>query len=217
MQYIPAYIYIHIYMSRRFDVSVCRRFVLSAFWFCRSFGLSTFWFVDVLVCRRFGLSTFWPVTIKITLYELLYFLANTVDVSTFRFVDDVLFCRRFGFVEVSVCRRFGLSTFWFVDVLVCRRFGLSTFRFVDVLTSYHHDNLIWDVRFLVNYGNVSLHDMPCFHLNTDAFQELTVLPPINELFIFVWGILHWKRLTYPNNIFHVIIYTRTSPVCYIFC
>ena len=36
-------------------------------------------------------------------------------------------------VDVSVCRRFGLSTFRFVDVLVCRRFGLSTFRFVDVL------------------------------------------------------------------------------------
>ena len=45
---------------------------------------------------------------------------------------DVLVCRRFGlstfwFVDVLVCRRFGLSTFWFVDVLVCRRFGLSTF------------------------------------------------------------------------------------------
>ena len=51
---------------------------------------------------------------------------------------EVLVCRRFGlstfwFVDVSVCRRFGLSTFWFVDVLDCRRFGLSTFRFVDVL------------------------------------------------------------------------------------
>ena len=50
---------------------------------------------------------------------------------------DVLVCRRFGlstfwFVDVLVCRRFGLSTFRFVDVLVCRRFGLSTFRFVDV-------------------------------------------------------------------------------------
>ena len=60
--------------------------------------------------------------------------------STFWFVD-VLVCRRFGlstfwFVDVSVCRRFGLSSFWSVDVLVCRRFGLSTFRFVDVLTSY---------------------------------------------------------------------------------
>ena len=50
---------------------------------------------------------------------------------------DVLVCRRFGLstfwsVDVLVCRRFGLSTFWSVDVLVCRRFGLSTFRFVDV-------------------------------------------------------------------------------------
>ena len=34
-------------------------------------------------------------------------------------------------VHVSVCRRFGLSTFWSVDVLVCRRFGLVWF--VDVL------------------------------------------------------------------------------------
>ena len=66
--------------------------------------------------------------------------------STFWFVD-VSVCRRFGlstfrFVDVSVCRHFGLSTFWFVDVSVCRRFGLSTFwlstfRFVDVLTSNH--------------------------------------------------------------------------------
>ena len=51
---------------------------------------------------------------------------------------DVLVCRRFGLstfwsVDVLVCRRFGLSTFWFVDVSVCRRFGLSTFRSVDVL------------------------------------------------------------------------------------
>ena len=63
---------------------------------------------------------------------------------------DVLVCQRFGlstfwFVDVSVCRRFGLSTFWFVDVSVCRRFGLSTFwlstfRFVDVLTSYQQVN-----------------------------------------------------------------------------
>ena len=39
---------------------------------------------------------------------------------------------KFKNVDVSVCRRFDLSTFWFVDVLVCRRFGLSTFRLVDV-------------------------------------------------------------------------------------
>ena len=38
----------------------------------------------------------------------------------------------FRFVDVLVCRRFGLSTFRFVDVSVCRRFGLSTFRFDDV-------------------------------------------------------------------------------------
>ena len=36
-------------------------------------------------------------------------------------------------VSLSLCRPFGLSTFWFVDVLVCRRFGFSTFQFVDVL------------------------------------------------------------------------------------
>ena len=30
-------------------------------------------------------------------------------------------------VDVSVCRRFGLSTFRFVDVLVCRRFGCRRF------------------------------------------------------------------------------------------
>ena len=34
---------------------------------------------------------------------------------------------KFESVDVLVCRRFGLSTFWSVDVLVCRRFGLSTF------------------------------------------------------------------------------------------
>ena len=56
--------------------------------------------------------------------------------STFWFVD-VLVCRRFGLstfrsVDDLVCRCFGLSTFWFVDVSVCRRFGLSTFRYVDV-------------------------------------------------------------------------------------
>ena len=62
-------------------------------------------------------------------------------------------CRRFGLstfwhVGVLLCRHFGLSTYWSVDVLVCRCFsvcrrfglstfaGLSTFRFVDVLTSY---------------------------------------------------------------------------------
>ena len=42
---------------------------------------------------------------------------------------NVLICT----VHVSVCRRFGLSTFWSDDSLVCRRFGVSTFRFVDVL------------------------------------------------------------------------------------
>ena len=62
---------------------ICRRFVLSRFWFVDVFFLSRFWVVDVLfcwgfvlstfgsvdvsVCRRFGcrsfgLSTFWPVT-----------------------------------------------------------------------------------------------------------------------------------------------------------
>ena len=51
---------------------------------------------------------------------------------------DVSVCRRFGLstfrlVDVLVCRRFGLSTFWFVDVSVCRRFGLSTLRLVDFL------------------------------------------------------------------------------------
>ena len=46
-------------------------------------------------------------------------------------------CWRFGLstfwsVDVLVCRCFGMSMFWFVDALVCRRFGLSTFRCVDV-------------------------------------------------------------------------------------
>ena len=36
-------------------------------------------------------------------------------------------------VHVSVCRHFGLSTFWSVDVLVCRCLGMSMFRFVDAL------------------------------------------------------------------------------------
>ena len=55
-----------------------------------------------------------------------------------QWIIDISVRRRFGLstfwdVDVLVCRRFGLSTFWFVDVLVCRRFGLSTFRSVDVL------------------------------------------------------------------------------------
>ena len=50
---------------------------------------------------------------------------------------DISVCRRFGLstfrsVDVLVCRRFGLSTCWFIDVLVCRCFGLSTFWSVDV-------------------------------------------------------------------------------------
>ena len=51
---------------------------------------------------------------------------------------EVSVCRGFGLstfrsVDVLVCRHFCLSTFWYVNVSVCRRFGLSTFRFVDVL------------------------------------------------------------------------------------
>ena len=46
--------------------------------------------------------------------------------STFRFVD-VSVCRRFGLSTVLVCRRFGLSTFRSVDVSVCRRFGCRRF------------------------------------------------------------------------------------------
>ena len=70
-------------------------------------------------------------------YSISWELSKSLRVSTFRFVD-VLVCRRFGlstswFVDVSACRRFGLSTFRFVDVLVCRRFGLSTLRLVAVL------------------------------------------------------------------------------------
>ena len=56
--------------------------------------------------------------------------------STLRFVDASV-CRRFGLstfwsVEVSVCRRFGLSTFWVVEMSVRRPFGLSTFWFVCI-------------------------------------------------------------------------------------
>ena len=80
-------------------------------------------------------------------------------VSTFRFVD-VLVCRRFGLstfwsVDVLVCRRFGLSTYWFVDVLVCRRFGLSMFRFVDVLVCRRFGlSTFWsvDVLFCRRFG-----------------------------------------------------------------
>ena len=50
---------------------------------------------------------------------------------------NVLVCRCFGlsmfcFVDVLVCRCFGLSMFWSVNVLVCRHFGLSMFWSVDV-------------------------------------------------------------------------------------
>ena len=66
--------------------------------------------------------------------------------SVLNWIVDVSACRRFGLsmfsaIDVWVCRRFGLSTIWSVDVSVCRRFGLwtfwlSAFRFVDVLASY---------------------------------------------------------------------------------
>ena len=62
----------------------------------------------------------------------------TIGYNMIKWSVDVSVCRRFGAstfwpVDDLVCRRFGLSTFWFVDVSVCRRFGLSTFWFVDVL------------------------------------------------------------------------------------
>ena len=62
----------------------------------------------------------------------------TIAYNIIKWSVDVSVCRRFGVstfwpVDVLVCRRFVLSTFRLVDVLVCRRFGLSTFRFVDVL------------------------------------------------------------------------------------
>ena len=61
----------------------------------------------------------------------------TIAYNIIKWSVDVSVCRRFGLstfcpVDVLVCRRFGLSTFWFVDVPVCRRFGLSTFWSVDV-------------------------------------------------------------------------------------
>ena len=68
-------------------------------------GLSTFRSVEVLVCPGFGVSTFGYV--------------------------DILVYRRFGLhVDVSVCRSFGLSMFRFVNVLVV---DISVCRHVDQL------------------------------------------------------------------------------------
>ena len=105
-----------------------------------------------------------PTYIYIYIYIYIYMGIQCTKMNCRRFglpfwFVDVLVCRRFGlstlrFVNVSVCRRFVFSTFRFVDVLVCRRVGLSsfwfvdvwfaTFRFVDVLTSYR----IWYRRML---------------------------------------------------------------------
>ena len=87
------------------------------------------WIVfHIIQCKSFNLRR---------VFDLSYDLKVNNYVIWNMFVD-VLVCRRFGLstfwsVDVLVCRRFGLSTFWFVDVSVCRRFGLSTFRSVDVL------------------------------------------------------------------------------------
>ena len=66
---------------------------------------------------------------------------NTRLYSVLNCTVHVSVCWRFGLstfwsVDVLVCRCFGMSMFWFVDALVCRRFGLSMFRCVGVLTSY---------------------------------------------------------------------------------
>ena len=66
-----------------------------------------------------------PMNCETNIYDFTMAYNWVVDVSVFRrfslttfcFVDVVV-CRRFGHVDVSVCWRFGLTTFWFVDVLV---------------------------------------------------------------------------------------------------
>ena len=65
---------------------------------------------------------------------------NTGLYSVLTCTVHVSVCRRFGVstfwsVDVLVRRHFffGLLTFWSVDVLVCQCFGLSTFWFVDTL------------------------------------------------------------------------------------
>ena len=62
---------------------------------------------------------------------------NTRLYSVLNCTVDVSVCRRFGLstfwsVDVFVFRCFGMSMFWFVYALVCRRFALSTFCSVDV-------------------------------------------------------------------------------------
>ena len=74
-------------------------------------------------------STFHELWKQICDYTIAYDLLKcSVDVSV---------CQRFGLltfwpVDVLVCWRFGLPTFWFVDISVCPHFGWSTFRFVDI-------------------------------------------------------------------------------------
>ena len=82
---------------------------------------STFRSVDVLYVNVFGRS------MVFRRFGLVWFV-------------DVLVCRCFGLktfrsVDALVCWCFVMSTFWFVAalVLVCRHFGMSVFRFVDVL------------------------------------------------------------------------------------
>ena len=141
------------------DVLDCRCFGMSTFLVC--FGLSTFWSVDVLdvdvmVCQRFNQSptngstlthqslVINMVIIMQTTYPNGFHIPRIMKTSTRLY--SVPTCT----VHVSVCRRFGVSTFRTVDVLVCRhfwfvlvcrRFGLSTFWmstfwFVNVLTSH---------------------------------------------------------------------------------
>ena len=95
-----------------------------------------------LYSPRFGLSTFCMSTF-FDRSMLWYF-----DVFGLVWFVDVLVCRCFGLstfrsVDALVCWCFGMSTFWFVValVLVCRHFGMSVFRFVDVSVCRRFDQL----------------------------------------------------------------------------
>ena len=115
---------------------------------------------------------------------------NSVDVSV---------CRRFRlttfwFVDVLVCPHFGLSTFWFVDVSACRRFGLSTFWFVDVSVCRRFGlSMFWfvDVSVCLRFG--------CRRFGLSTFWLVTTwtvvtaatncqMPMILVIFHFLWHI-----------------------------
>ena len=105
--------------------------------------------------------------------------------NVLKWIVDVSVCRRFvlstfWFVDVLVCRRFGLSTFRFVDVLVCRRFGLSMFRFVDVLVCRRFGlSTFWFVDVLVcrRFGLSTFRFFDVLVVDVSVCRHFDQLPP----------------------------------------